>query len=83
MIESPEKLLEAERQVDAFIQLLFKRYGVKEDEIPVFLEVLRASVERERRLSQLSWHALLGLVSAIVLGALALLIEGFKHWVKH
>lgn len=80
---TPEELLEAEKQVDVFLTILSKRYGVKEDEIPLFIEAIRRSIERDRRFNQLSWHAILGVVSAVVMGALVLIWEGIKNALKH
>lgn len=77
-----EQLLEAEAQVEAFLIVLSRRYGVDPDEIPKFVEALRWAAEHRGNIKRLSWHAFLGVVSAVVFGGIALFVLGIKTWVQ-
>lgn len=77
-----DRQYEAEKQVNAFIQILAVRYGLREDEIPDFIEAMRWAVEHKRNVNKLSWHAILGIMGALAVGFALIVWEGFKQVVN-
>lgn len=77
-----EQLLEAEAQVEAFISILSKRYGVKEDEIPQFVDAMRWAAQHRSNINSISWHALLGVVGALAVALAVMVWEGIKSTLR-
>jgi hypothetical protein len=69
----------AELQVEAFITLLQKRYGLKPEAIPEILDDMRWLREHRTNLNRVSWSVLLGILAIAISGVAAALWEGIKH----
>ena len=76
---SIEDRIKAEAQVDAFIEILAKRYGLKDDEIPALLNDVRWIADHRRSISRMGWAAILGVISLTVSGIWLMMLEGVKH----
>ena len=75
-----EERIKAEQQVEAFINVLSTRYGLKEHEIPEILDNLRWISRHRAGVSRITWHASLGLVGLAVVGLAAAMWEGIRHF---
>jgi hypothetical protein len=75
-----EERIKAEQQVEAFINVLSTRYGLKENEIPEILDNLRWISRHRAGVSRITWHASLGLVGLAVVGLAAAMWEGIRHF---
>lgn len=58
----------AEQQVDAFIRILSKRYGVEEKEIPELIQSLRWATEHKATIKTLSVSSVALIISTILGG---------------
>ena len=79
---SVEDRIKAEAQVEAFIEVLSKRFGIKEDEIPELVQTIRWSADHRRGINRMGWAALLGLLSLVISGAALTFWEGLKHMLE-
>lgn len=80
--EERERIHDAEDQVEAFLFILSRRYGVREDEIPQFVEAMRWAIARRAGIHRISWHALLGIVGAFAVGLALIMWEGFRRMLE-
>lgn len=79
MALSIEDRIKAEEQVEAFITVLTKRYGIQEEEIPDLIEIIRWSADHRRGINRVGWSALLGIVGIAASGIMLAVWEGIKH----
>ena len=77
-----EDKIHAEEQVEVFLTLLYKRYGVKEDEIPEIIDNIRWISRSRTGVSRITWHASLALIGLVMMGLFTLVKEGFIHFLK-
>jgi hypothetical protein len=75
--ESEHRLL-AELQVEAFITLLQKRYGLKPEAIPEILDDMRWLREHRNGINRVSWSVALGILAIALSGVMHALWEGIK-----
>lgn len=80
MSMSTEERVKAEELVEAFLRIMFTRYGVKEDEIPEIIDNLRWISRHRAGLSRITWHASLSLLGLAMIGLGAAIWEGIKHF---
>jgi hypothetical protein len=78
---SPEERIKAEIQVELFIELLAKRYGLKDDDIPEFVNNVRWLANHRRRVDRITWTAVLAIISLGATGATLAMWEGIKHYI--
>lgn len=74
-----EKRVQAELQVEAFLDLLQKRYGLKPEDIPPILDDLRWVREHRLGINRVSWSVALGLLALALSGVATAFWEGLKH----
>lgn len=82
MALSPEQRIQAEEQVDAFIQVLSQRYRFKEEDIPEILDNIKWISNHRNGLSRITWSAGLAIVTLGVSGIVLAMFEGIKHYLK-
>ena len=78
---SLEDRIKAEAQVESFIEVLARRYGLKEDEIPEIIDNLKWLSNHRRGISRISWSAGLGVIGLGASGLALALWEGIRHFV--
>ena len=71
--------LDAEDQVEYFLDILSTRYGVKLEDVPKYLDAVRWAVEHRANMARLIWAVALGIAGIAISGAVAALWEGIKH----
>ena len=74
--------LDAEDQVEYFLDILSTRYGVKLEDVPKYLDAVRWAVEHRANMARLIWAVALGIAGIAISGAVAALWEGIKHAVR-
>ena len=77
-----QQRLDAEDQVECFLDILSTRYGVKLEDIPKYLEAIRWAIEHRANMARLIWAVALGIAGIAVTGAVAALWEGIKHAIR-
>ena len=77
-IEDAERRIQAEAMVEAFVQLLESRYGVKSESIPTILDDLRWLHEHRVGIGRIQWSVALGLLALAASGLWQALVTGLK-----
>ena len=77
-----QQRLDAEDQVECFLDILSSRYGVKLEDIPKYLEAIRWAIEHRANMARIIWAVALGITGLAVSGAIAALWEGVKHAIR-
>ena len=77
---SLEERIKAEAQVEAFIEIMARRYGLKEDEIPEIVDNLKWLSNHRRGISRISWAAGLAVITLGASGMALAMWEGIKHF---
>ena len=80
MTLSLEDRIKAEAQVEAFMEIMAKRYGLKEDEIPEIIDNLKWLSSHRNGISRISWTAGLGIIGLGASGLALAMWEGVKHF---
>lgn len=80
--EITERRITAELHVEAFMELIAKRYDLKSEDIPRIMDDLRWLREHRSGISRVTWTVALGIISLAVAGLMAALWEGFKQGLK-
>jgi len=78
---SIEDRIKVEAQVESFIEIMAKRYGIKEEELPALVDDIRWIASHRRSIDRMAWSAVLGVIGLAVSGAGLMLWEGIKHTV--
>lgn len=74
-----EERIKVEQQVEAFIDIMATRYGIKQEDIPGIIDDLRWVADHRRSINRVAWSAILGVVALVVSGAWMMLWEGVKQ----
>jgi len=69
----------AEKQVEAFIEILRFRYGLTEADIPEILDTAKWAVKHRSRIDKAIGFAVISIIGLIVAGVAAALWEGLKQ----
>lgn len=77
-----EKRMQAELQVEAFIELLARRYNLKSEDIPRIVEDWRWLHERRAAFVRLQWSIALGILAIALSGVWSALLTGIKQILK-
>ena len=77
--EDAERRIEAELQVEAFIQLLASRYNLQPEDIPQIVEDMRWVREHRSGIVRIQWAVALGILAIAVSGVVTAFWEGVKH----
>jgi len=77
-----EKRVQAELQVEAFISLLEKRYGLESEDLPEILDDLRWLRKHRAGINRVSWSVALGLLALAAAGVWQAFVEGVKHFIR-
>ena len=80
--EDAERRVEAERQVEAFLDMLQRRYGLKSEDVPAILDDLRWVREHRHGINRVSWSVALGILAIAISGVAAAVWEGLKHTLR-
>lgn len=78
-----ERRVQAELHVEAFLDLLQKRYGLKPEDVPIILDDMRWLRQHRVGANRITWSVALGLVALAVTGVAKAFWEGFKHSIGH
>ena len=70
---------EAVQLVDAFLEILRHRWGIKEEDIPQLLEDIRWLRSQRAGMRRLSWTIVLAVVTSAVAGLSLAIWEGIKQ----
>lgn len=73
-----ERRIHAEAHVEAFIEILQRRYGLKPEDIPVILDDMRWLRQHRVGASRITWSVALGIVAISVSGVVQAFWEGLK-----
>lgn len=77
-----EVRVQAEIQVEAFLLILEKRYGLKFEDVPQLLDDLRWVREHRNGINRVSWSVALGVLAIAVAGVMHAFWEGIKQSIK-
>lgn len=77
-----EARVQAEMQVEAFISILEKRFGLKSEDVPQILDDLRWVREHRNGINRVSWSVALGVLAIAIAGVMNAFWEGIKHSIK-
>lgn len=77
-----ERRITAELHVEAFMELIAKRYDLKSEDIPRIMDDLRWLREHRSGISRVTWSVALGIISLAVAGLMAAVWEGLKQNIK-
>jgi hypothetical protein len=80
--EDAERRVEAELQVEAFLDMLQRRYGLKSEDVPAILDDLRWVREHRHGINRVSWSVALGILAIAISGVAAAVWEGLKHTLR-
>ena len=80
--ENARERVEAELLVEAFLELLERRYGFKSTDIPEILEDLRWVRQSRNGLIRIQWSVALAILALAVSGLVMSLWEGVKMYVR-
>lgn len=80
--EDAERRVEAELQVEAFLDMLQRRYGLKSEDVPAILDDLRWVREHRHGINRVSWSVALGILTIAISGVAAAVWEGLKHTLR-
>ena len=80
--DDAEARIQAELQVEAFLDLLQKRYGFQSADIPQILDDMRWVREHRTGINRVSWSIALGILALALSGIASALWEGIKHTVR-
>ena len=80
--EDAERRVEAELQVEAFLDMLQHRYGLKSEDVPALLDDLRWVREHRHGINRVSWSVALGILAIAISGVAAAVWEGLKHTLR-
>lgn len=70
----------AAKQVDYFAQDFLQRFGIKEEEVPDFVENLRWLINRRKRMDTVVGGVLITIFGAGGVMTLYAIIEGIQHY---
>ena len=79
--EDAERRIQAELQVEAFMQLLASRYNLKSEDIPELVDDMRWLRKQRTGLVRIQWSVALGLVALAASGVWQALMTGLKAMV--
>lgn len=68
----------AERQVDYFMQIVLKRYGVDEEEVPGLIDNLRWLNQHRKAATKITGGVTISVIGAVIVVTLMALWEGVK-----
>lgn len=80
--DDAERRVEAELQVEAFLDMLQRRYGLKPEDIPAILDDMRWVREHRHGINRVSWSVALGILAIAISGVAAAVWEGLKHTLR-
>lgn len=80
--DDAERRVEAEIQVEAFLDMLQRRYGLKSEDVPAILDDLRWVREHRHGINRVSWSVALGILAIAISGVAAAVWEGLKHTLR-
>ena len=80
--DDAERRVQAELQVEAFVQLLTSRYNLKSEDIPQILDDMRWLRERRSGIIRIQWAVALGIFAIAISGVMTAFWEGVKHAVR-
>lgn len=80
--DDAERRVEAELQVEAFLDMLQRRYGLKSEDVPAILDDLRWVREHRHGINRVSWSVALGILAIAISGVAAAVWEGLKHTLR-
>jgi len=80
--DATERRISAELQVEAFMDLLQKRYGLKSEDIPSILDDLRWVREHRTGINRITWNVALGILTLAIAGLATAMWEGIKHNIR-
>jgi hypothetical protein len=80
--EDAERRVEAELQVEAFLDMLQRRYGLKSEDVPAILDDLRWVREHRHGINRVSWSVALEILAIAISGVAAAVWEGLKHTLR-
>ena len=80
--DDAERRIAAELQVEAFVGLLEKRFGLKSEDIPQILDDLRWVREHRDGINRVSWSVALGILAVAVSGVAVAFWEGVKQMIR-
>lgn len=78
-----ERRITAEIHVEAFMELISKRYGIEPEDIPRIMDDIRWVREHRSNISRVTWSVALGIITLAVGGLMAAMWEGIKQGLKH
>lgn len=77
--DDAERRVEAEIQVEAFLGMLQRRYGLKSEDIPAILDDMRWVREHRHGINRISWSVALGILALAISGVVSAFWEGVKN----
>lgn len=77
--EYQKALAQAEVQVEAFLEIITKRYGIPQEDIPKLLEDLKWVSQSRQSIHKAGFFAFMTLLGLIITGAVTAMVEGLKH----
>ncbi len=80
--DDAERRVEAELQIEAFLSILEKRFGLKSEDVPAILDDLRWVREHRNGINRVSWSVALGILAIAISGVAAAVWEGIKHTLR-
>lgn len=80
--ENAERRIDAELQVEAFMDLIQKRYGLKHEDIPQILDDMRWLREHRTGINRVTWSVALGILALALSGIATAFWEGLKHTLR-
>ncbi len=80
--DDAERRGEAELQVEAFLEMLQRRYGLKPEDVPAILDDMRWVREHRHGINRVSWSVALGILAIAISGVAAAVWEGVKHTLR-
>lgn len=81
--DDAERRVEAELQVEVFLVLLEKRFGLKSEDVPAILDDMRWVREHRNGINRISWSVALGILAIALSGVAAAIWEGLKQTLRH
>lgn len=81
-MDEHERMQQAEAQVEAFITILTRRYGIDEREIPHLVDGIRWAITHKESLDKLNFGALMAVLATVIAALLIAIWEGVRHLVQ-
>ena len=81
--DEAERRIEAELQVETFIQLLASRYNLKPEDLPQIVDDMRWLREHRNGVVRIQWAVALGILAIAVSGVMSAFWEGLKHAIRN